>query len=84
VEIPYPPSPKCWQCHTALEFPYYWLRWEEGTKFGCRKCVEAPSTQEGHHYAYEKNSVLLMEKWECVSLKQLGSNLQPEDVAKVE
>jgi hypothetical protein len=43
VEVPQVENPNCWECNTPLSYPYYWLKWEEGTKFGCRKCIEAPS-----------------------------------------
>lgn len=82
VDVPHPENPTCWECHAALVFPYYWLRWEEGTHFGCVACVEKPSEQEGHHFKYEKNSVLLTGPWNKIPVKGLGDNIQPEDVTK--
>jgi hypothetical protein len=83
MEVPYQENPKCWKCESALNFPYYWLRWEEGNRFGCRTCVEAKSTQEGHHFAYEQNSILLMDKWDKIAVKNTGKNSQPADITKV-
>ena len=84
TSVPFEESPKCWKCESALEFPYFWLRWEEGNKFGCRKCVQAPSSQEGHHYDYEKNSILLLGKIDKIPVKKMGTNIQPEDISKIE
>lgn len=84
VEVPYQENPTCWECHGALVFPYYWLYWEQGTHFACVACVEKSSAQEGHHFNYEKNSVLLTGKWARIPLKGLGQNLQPEDVKTLE
>jgi hypothetical protein len=84
VEVPYQEHPTCWECHSALVFPYYWLKWEEGNHFACRNCVEKPSTVPGHHWNYEKNSVLLTGKWERIPVKGFGNNLQPEKVEGVE
>ena len=78
--IPSTEGAKCWACDSALEFPFYWLSWEDGDKFGCRKCVEAKGTEEGHHYKYEKNSLLMLGPWKAVPVKGMGKNLQPEDV----
>ncbi len=39
--------------------------------------MEAVSTVEGHHYKYEKNSVLLMGEWKMLAVKNLGQNIQP-------
>ena len=44
IDVPQEEKPQCWKCNESLTFPYYWLKWEEGTKFGCRKCVEAKSS----------------------------------------
>ena len=60
VKVPNVAEAKCWKCDAKLEYPFYWLRWEEGLKFGCRKCVEAQSTVEGHKASYENNSILLV------------------------
>lgn len=72
----------CWDCKAELKFPYYWLKWEEGSKFGCRQCVEKQSTVAGHHFNYEKNSVLLPNKWKKIATKDFGLNLQPQDIAE--
>lgn len=81
VKVPYPEHPTCWECHAALQFPYYWLHWEEnGAKFGCVGCVEKKSEQPNHHFNYEKNSVLLVGKWDKIPVKGLGHNLQPESI----
>lgn len=82
--MPVEEKPVCWTCETPLTYPYYWLKWEEGTKFGCRKCVEAKSTKEGRHYAYENNSILLLDKSVSIGKKKVGSNLQPNDIGKVD
>ena len=39
VRVPYADSPCCWQCKTALKFPYYWLKWEQELTYGCMACV---------------------------------------------
>ena len=78
--IPNTEGAKCWACDSALEFPFYWLTWEDGDKFGCRKCVEEKATEEGHHYKYEKNSLLMLGPWKAVPVKGMGNNLQPKDV----
>jgi len=41
--IKIPTGTHCWECSSALTYPHYWLKWEEGDKFGCIKCVETPS-----------------------------------------
>lgn len=82
VNVPHKENPQCWECSSPLTYPFYWLKWEEGEHFGCRKCVEKSSTVEGHHFGYEKNSVLLTGKWDRISVKLLGSNIQPEDISQ--
>lgn len=78
INIPSIEEAKCWECDKALkQYPFYWLKWEEGTQFGCRLCVEAVSTLEGHHYKYEKNSVLLNGNWKILDPQKLGKNIQP-------
>jgi hypothetical protein len=42
-------------------------------------CVEKKSEQPNHHFFYEKNAVLLLGKWDRISLKNLGHNHQPTD-----
>ena len=39
VQVPSTEGVKCWECASELKYPFYWLRWEEGNKFGCRKCI---------------------------------------------
>ena len=80
--MPLQENPACWECKAALNFPFYWLKWEQGTHFGCRACVEKKSAQEGHQFGYEKNSVLLLGKWDKIALKGLGANIQPVDVTQ--
>jgi hypothetical protein len=80
VTVPYQEHPVCWECKKDLALPYYWLKWEEGTHFACKACVEKPSTVPGHHFAYEKNSVFLNGKWEKIAVKGLGANLQPPKI----
>ncbi len=77
IAVPSTEGANCWQCNQHLEYPLYWLKWEEGTKFGCRKCVENTTTLEGHHFKYEKNSILLMGEWKKLAVKNVGSNIQP-------
>ncbi len=77
ISIPNTDEAKCWQCNNQLEYPFYWLKWEEGTKFGCRKCVEEITTLEGHYFKYERNSILLMGKWKKLAVKNFGANTQP-------
>lgn len=80
--MPLQENPACWECKAALNFPFYWLKWEQGTHFGCRACVEKKSAQEGHQFGYEKNSVLLLGKWDKIALKGLGANILPVDVTQ--
>lgn len=84
ITIPNTEGAKCWECTVPLEYPFYWLKWEEGAKFGCRKCIEAASDIEGHHYKYEKNAVLLTGKWEKLAEKNVGKNHQPPVAANTE
>jgi len=43
--VKYTPIPQvehheCSLCQAKdLQYPFYWLKWEEGNKFGCRTCV---------------------------------------------
>ncbi len=78
--MPLSENPTCWECKAALTFPYYWLKWEHEPHFGCRKCVEKPSAEAGHHFNYEKNSVLLLGPTKEVDTKKLGSNCQPDKI----
>ena len=64
-------------CAGNVRQSYYWLKWEYGNKFGCRQCVERPSTVVGHHFDYVMNSVLLPANWKRIAVKDLGMNLQP-------
>lgn len=82
VTIPVPrcENRDCWKCGQRLEFPLYWLRWEEGDVLGCIKCVEEKSTKEGHHFAYEKNSILLLEQWDAIRMHRMGNNLSPKNI----
>ena len=40
VSVPQLPEYSCWSCKTVLSFPFYWLKWEESTQFGCKNCIE--------------------------------------------
>ncbi len=77
ITVPSTKGARCWQCNQHLEYPFYWLKWEEGTKFGCRRCVEETTTLENHHFKYEKNSILLMGEWRKLAVKSVGTNVQP-------
>ena len=80
VEVPFSEQPVCWKCESQLKSPYYWLKWEEGTKYGCLNCVQSQEepNKEGKHYDYPNNSVLIRGKWSKVPKAGFGSNIQPE------
>jgi hypothetical protein len=76
--VPDTNNASCVDCKAALAFPFYWCRWDESpNSFRCRTCVEKPSEEEGLHYGYSQNSVLLGGQWKKIALKGLGSNIQP-------
>jgi hypothetical protein len=78
TNVPETNDASCADCKAKLVFPFYWCRWDENpNNFRCRECVEKASQEEGLHYAYGNNSVLLGGPCKKIALKGLGNNIQP-------
>jgi hypothetical protein len=88
VKFEVPPKPdntECSDCKSKVEYPFYWCKWDPTpNSVRCRQCVEKKPTEEGKHYSYLHNSVLLTGPWERIPVKGFGTDIQPESVEKVE